>query len=259
MLLMILAVIYNVFDSEELLPYSVSCFPPECEFIFVYQTTSNFGEQRSAKVYQDMKDKVGGRWVHYEPKIYNRRDNGTINETNKRQLGLDLAKELRCTHALLMDCDEMYLDFEEMREEYVNSGREGSYCMMHHYIGRDTYQLNPPLDWYVPFIHKINRNSKIINNYQVQVDQTRGINCESTKQLTKRMHHLSWVRDDIDMKIRNSSATGRRNDRIIRDVQYLQAKGPSQFISQYWPNRTVVEVESVLEQTPMGGHFLKQE
>jgi hypothetical protein len=236
---MLLAAIYNVFDGEEHLERSVNYLPKDIELIFVYQTVSNFGEQRKIEVYKELETKIGGRWVHYEPKIYRSKDSGTINERNKREIGLGLARELGCTHFLFMDCDEMYPKFNELMEEYKTKGKDGSVCLIDQYLLNDKYRLTPKLDWFVPFIHKITRETTITKSYPYPVDQTRSVNTKDVAVLSHSMQHLTWVRDNIHMKIRNSSAQGRRNDRILNDLKRLECGNISQFRSEYYYGRGV--------------------
>lgn len=239
-----LAAIYNVFDGDELLDGSISCLYDHVDvIIIIYQTISNFGEnyvpvlpRRSAL------EKI--RNIHYDPII----DMGPqLNERAKRNLGLDIARGLECTHFLHLDCDEYYEDFEAMKSLYIRSGRDGSACRIKTYFKLPTLMMEPPEDYYVPFIHELNGNTKAGSpGYQVYVDPTRGINCRNVVIMPQPMHHYSWVRKDIMRKARNSSANVEgnlvRNQQIFDDYFFPDIKAG--YFLKNW-NRTLVEAPNI--------------
>jgi hypothetical protein len=61
--------------------------------------------------------------------------------------------------------------------------------------------------------------------YPFYVDPTRRINCDDVILLDIAMHHFSYVRKDIELKIRNSSA--RKNilkSQLLKDYQNPEIK-----------------------------------
>ena len=158
-------------------------------------------------------------------------------------MGLEIAKEKGATHFLLMDTDEFYPDFAELKQEYIDSGCEGSVCKIETYIAKEEYRLTPMMPFHVPFIHKLEKNTILGGKYPYKCDRTRVVESKSVALLSKFMHHMSWVRDDLDRKIRNSSAKlGRRNDLIKEEVQYLLDNGPKGYKSRYFHGRFITEV-----------------
>ena len=203
-----LAAIYNIFDGTEFLIPSFASVKDHVDvFILVYQKISNYGEAIDPN---DL-DRVDltpvlfkdSHIVEYIPN----QNNGTWNETNKRNLGIQKAKDLGCTHFIQMDCDEIYEDFGKMKQEYVNSGADGSVCAMLTYFKHQTLRFEEPDNYFVPFIHKLHANTVTgSKNYPFRVDPTRSINSQNVVLISGFMHHFSWVRRDISKKIRNSSA-----------------------------------------------------
>jgi len=212
-----LAAIYNVFDGLELLKGSIDCIKGYTdEIIIVYQKISNFGEQYDVQSY--LMDNIYPLFlfdsqyritlVEFTPTNIS----GQPNEILKRQLGIDKAKELGCTHFIQIDCDEYFKDFGAAKKLYFDSGYEGSVCKMWTYFKRPTLRLENPESYYVPFIHKLNANTVTgVREYPYYCDKTRQINIKNVIELPIFMHHFSWVRYDIELKLRNSSAKRNRN------------------------------------------------
>lgn len=203
-----LAAIYNVYDGVELLPFSINQIKNHVDkIIIVYQNKSNFGEFKNTdKELEAIMPslQIGSKvWFkQYTPTF----KNGTVNERAKRNLGLQIAKDLNCTHFLFMDCDEVYDKFEENKNQFLNSGADGSVCRIITYFKKPTLRLTNYDNYYVPFIHKIYPDSVAGIKYPYYCDPTRGVTCNHVVILDFAMHHFSWVRLDIEMKVRNSSA-----------------------------------------------------
>lgn len=203
-----LAAIYNIFDGEELLKYSVKSVAACDLFIFVYQTTSNFGE-RHDPLPGIMAAIAFGGVTNYELHEYipDPSLGGGINETNKRNKGIRIAHKHECTHFLHLDCDEIYRYFPGMVDVYESSGKSGSACPILTYFKLPTLRFESQDSYYVPFIHELKRNTVAGHHaYPYYVDPTRRINCDDVVLLTEPMHHFSYVRRDIVRKCRNSSA-----------------------------------------------------
>lgn len=202
-----LAAIYNLWDGCELLEGSMKCVKDHVDyFIIVYQEVSNFGEAYNP--YEDilkaMPTGVTTRFVKYQPALGHI---GSVNEANKRNAGIDAARSLNCTHFLHLDCDEYYEDFGALKEEYLQSGHEGSVCPLFTYFKSPILRLENMDGYFVPSIHELNPETQAgRSSYPFYTDPTRVINCSDVVKLSQPMHHFSWVRDDIERKARNSSA-----------------------------------------------------
>lgn len=221
------AAIYNVWDGIEFLVGSMRCLKKHVDvFIIVYQNISNYGEPFrpfSELNVNSIMDEFNVIWIKYHPTL----DPGLMgawNERSKRQMGIDYAKELGCTHFILMDCDEYYEDFGAIKDQYIQSGAEGSVVSIFTYFKSPELRQEERDKYYVPFIHKLNQNTICGSpNYPYYVDPTRRINTQSVALLQADMHHFSWVRNDIRMKAENSSA--RRNiEKSSLLAEYLTAK-----------------------------------
>lgn len=214
-----LAAIYNVWDGDELLPGSIRTIKDHIDIvIIVFQNVSNFGEEWHPLIREH--NFYGGppAWSEirmlpsvkeiifrlYEPDL---KMGGAWNERHKRNIGIDIARQLECTHFLHVDCDEYYEDFGKLKQEYIYSGCSGSVCPIYTYFKKPTWRLEQLDGYFVPFIHAMKPDSKAgLSSYPFYVDPTRGINENDVKQLSMPMHHFSWVRKNIERKARNSSA-----------------------------------------------------
>lgn len=207
-----LAAIYNVFDGVEWIEKSIESIKDYVDsVIIVNQEVSNYGESYNnyGAIYRVLESQNLKNYhlIQYTPNL---RDVPMVNETNKRQEGINMALYHGCTHFLHIDCDEVYPDFEKLLNEYISLGCDGSVCEMYTYFKIPFLRLENPDNYYVPFIHKLTPNTVcgLSVNYPFYVDPTRKIsNCDSVQLLSSgKMHHYSWVRDDIMLKIRNSTA-----------------------------------------------------
>lgn len=211
-----LGVSYNIFDGEELLEGSIKQIRDQVEYIsVVYQTTSNFGNSCSDKLIPLLErlksEGLVDELFKYSPKVNN---GGHFNEITKRNVGLSLSIGEGCTHHMSMDSDEYYLpeQFKFLKEEMVNGDYDSSFCQMITYYKSWEYQLDPPEDYYVSLIYKINQYSlfEMGKHSPVLVDPTRRLDSGKYRIFKRNeieMHHGSYIRDDIRRKLENSSAS----------------------------------------------------
>lgn len=220
-----LACIYNVWDGVELLRGSMLCRKNDVDlFIIVYQEISNFGEKYNPLPYIDVDGFNNIVLIKYTPNSVE----GTKNEIAKRNLGLNIAKENNCTHFLFSDCDEYFEDFKQAKDLYIKSAHGGSVCKILTYFQKPTLRFKNTDNYYVPFIHKLSTDTTAgVRQYPYYVDPTRRVNEVSVINLKSIfMHHFSWVRRDIRMKVRNSSAKKNiEKSNLIKDYfnSYLKA------------------------------------
>ena len=215
-----LAALFNVWDGDELLPLSIELIYPFVDnIIILMQEVSNYGEKYSPSLdFTKNLDKI--MIVDFTPT----NERASRNETIKRQIGIEEAHRLGCTHFFSIDCDEMYFDFEELKKEYIEKGHEGSFCEMFTYYKLPSLRFENKDNYFVPFIHKLNKNTLTgFKKYPVYVDPTRGINCKDVILLSKPMHHYSWVRKNIERKLRNSSARQNLDMKRVL-IDYANAK-----------------------------------
>lgn len=206
-----LCAIFNVwFDSVELLPYSLNCLVNQVdEIIIVRQTVSNFGERIDYELFsEDFLEKTFSgtifTFVEFTPSL---KLSGMRNETNKRNLGLEVARSSGCSHFLNIDSDELFENFGSAKKAYFDSGHAGSVSKMFTYFKKPTLRFENPDNYYVPFIHELKPDTVLgKSGYPFYVDPTRRVNEADVIELPHLMHHMSYVRKDISLKVRNSSA-----------------------------------------------------
>ncbi len=202
-----LAAIYNIFDGEELLPYSVGQIKDECFIkIAVVQNVSNRGNHYTPTFKHSLFDLV----VFFEPNL---RKTAMQNETDKRNLGIQAAIEAGASHYLLLDCDEIYERREFARLKKLLASARFSACKMYTYYGTPTQRIDPIESYYVPFINELTPLTKVGNNrlYSALCDPTRkDMRLRNSRDLTilndPIMHHFSWVRKDLRRKFENSTS-----------------------------------------------------
>ena len=220
LLVMKLCAIYNVWDDWYLLRLShLQIYSLVDGVIIVESETSNFGERSEMKPFHDSKT----IFYRVEPNL---NKEPRENETDKRNFGLQKARELGYTHFLMMDADEFYEpeEFKKELKRFENPNLMGLVCRVKCYfrspeltIGYDTTL--------VPWVHKItpnlrfefNRNypfawtllDKIPHTHtkHIRIDPTRSMNINDYVEWSEiTMHHMSQIRSDMKKKIRNSTA-----------------------------------------------------
>lgn len=203
-----LAAIYNVWNDFDLLDHSVRIMEDLVDgVIVVVSSRSNYGEV------SPIPERWLGRVVFREPKF----NIPMHSETDKRNFGLEIARNAGYTHFLTIDADEVYEaePFLKAKELFKNPNLKGLVCNCQTYFKNSslTMGLDTTL---VPFIHELTPTIKHEFNRkypfawidrQIRIDPTRSLNINSgVERIDLTMHHMSWIRKDFDKKIRNSTA-----------------------------------------------------
>jgi len=211
-----LGVSYNVFDGEELLENSIKSIRENVDYIsVVYQEISNFGNPCNPNLVPLLnrlkEDGLVDELYKYKPQP---RRGGHFNEINKRNVGLFLSEGAKCTHHMAMDSDEFYTDdeFKYLKNEMISGDYDSSCCQMTTYYKEPQYRLDPKEDYYVSLIYKIQMGKQYVMGlpFPTLVDPTRRMEAGKCKIFTRdeiEMHHMSYVRKDIRVKLTNSSAS----------------------------------------------------
>jgi hypothetical protein len=233
-----LAAIYNVWDGTELLEYSINSVKNHVDLIIiVWQKISNQGEEYNPH-HEILK--VSTNITHmrlFHPEL---NKTGMENETEKRNIGLDIARSHNCTHFFHIDTDECYKDFGKLKADYFRKEElkpttDGSVLRILTYFKKPIWSLEESDNYLVPFIHKLKPEitTGIHNTYPHYVDPTRRINASDVFQINGYMHHYSWVRKDIERKIRNSSAKQNiQRSKLLSDYNNPEL-GPGYFLKDY--------------------------
>lgn len=211
-----LAAIYNIFDGEELLQASIDSLRMNVDVvILVCQKISNYGNPHPDP---DRMNKFEGvdRIIWYDPNVKLRdKFNGQRNESIKRVLGCKTALEMGATHFLHVDCDECYDadEFFRAKERIFTEGADSSACKLYTYFKLPIYRVDPPEEYYVPFIHRLDSKQSRFGKkvkYPVNVDPSRRTSPNEKFILFTpeelMMHHFSYVRSDIQKKFANNSS-----------------------------------------------------
>jgi hypothetical protein len=217
---------YNLFDGEELLESSILSIRDSVDFIsVVYQTQSNLGNpcnpQLTDLLLKLRKKKIIDEVVHYNPDLSK---SAPDNEIIKRNIGLILSTEKKCTHHLSIDADELYEkdQFEYAKKAIIQEDYDSSACRLITYYKNDHTILDPMEDYYVPFLYKIRKGFFFESiRFPLLVDPTRRMPAGKLIEFNPNeliMHHYSYVRKDMRMKLENSSAKTNFTEEMIENI-----------------------------------------
>lgn len=150
------------------------------------------------------------------------------NETRKRNYGIEQAKSKGFTHFMIADADEFYFP-EEMIEEkkrFENPSLNGLVSALRVYIGKPTLWCEDHT--LIPTIHKLQPNTFVGNfpEYPFAYDEQRRAHIDPSRRpnflngiefSNTVCQHYSYVRDNMELKINNSSANLRKSKGVILD------------------------------------------
>jgi hypothetical protein len=219
-----LGVSYNLFTGFELLEYSIKNIRDSVDYICViYSLTSHHGQPFPYNFLPELKilkeDGLIDDMIEFKPEnLYAAKSN----ESNQRNLGLEMCKKADCKYMMTMDVDEFYIkaEFDKAKKEIIKGNYDSSACQMITYYKYSNIIIDPPETYYVPFIYKINEVDRFgAKSFPAIVDNTR-IYTTGKNILFKRedlqMHHMSYMRNSIREKLTYSCtpADNRKIDRI---------------------------------------------
>ena len=231
--IMRLGVAYNVFDGAELLEGSIKQMREIADFIcIVWQRNSNFGEAIPSWSYQYLMECVAAadNSYGYTPSV----TGGHRNEIIKRNIGANLCREAHCSHFITMDADEYYdvAQLKRIKDLMVTGDYDSSACQMQTYYGSPEYALDPPEAYYVPLIYKLDeREFALGNQMPVAADPTRKLPARKFIAFDRNeieMHHFSYLRKDMGLKLRNSSALPNFRDKLDKIQQHYESWEPGE-------------------------------
>lgn len=222
-----LAAIFHCWDDWYLLRHAVDNIRQLVEgVIIIGSTRSNHGEY--SPIPQEWhNDELFVR----EPKFHI----PLHSETDKRNYGLEIAKSQGYTHFITLDADEFYLPDEFLKIKHLveSKGLLGVVCPVIGYFKSPTLSFGLDVTL-VPHIHKLtptlrhefNRSYPYAwRSGQIRIDPSRSLNICSNVFYTEQiqMHHMTYIRKDIEKKIRNSTARANLERSSIRE-DYANAK-----------------------------------
>lgn len=211
------AVCYSVFNGTELLEASINTFKKSKRvdlFIICYQETSNKGNKNPEL--KLILDNLGGQndviLLNWEPNL---KQNTKQNEQNKHNFMLQKARELGITHVIFSACDHFYKPNEcsDAIKYAVNLDFDATYTRMYTYYKNPSWQLDPMETYYMPFVIKLNPDTKFTASSTVPLLVDPALKLfpvTKWKLFTANecvMHHYSMIRVDIREKFKNAAAS----------------------------------------------------
>eukprot|EP00949_MAST-11_sp_MAST-11-sp1_P004819 g4819.t1 len=237
---------YNVFDGEELLEASILSISKAVEYVVVvYQRESNFGEACSDNLMSTLEDLerrgLVTELVEYCPRRFSASEKENLcssqatgvdlggarardisdvflNELSKREIGRQKCLSHGCTHFMSLDCDECYKCDDLLSVISRVRGYDAVCCRMRYFFKYTRCELVPEddLNW-VPALFRLDADLpfRLGHPYPVMVDPTRRVSGARRVMLCERdeleMYHYSFVRRDVQRKLRNVSNRGNYN------------------------------------------------
>ena len=144
-----------------------------------------------------------------------------LQETNKRNMGVQLMKEQGCTHVISADADEYY-DKDQFRyaKEFIQKkGYNITYCSYVNYYKDFSHYLVYPFRPFVPFIHSTYFTYVFNGPAPGPTDPTRrlydpfNLSTYLFEDNEIRMGHAAWIRKNIRKKLENWSAKDHFKDK----------------------------------------------
>jgi hypothetical protein len=224
----LVAIISAWSDTKELLPFCIRNIAKVVnKVIVVYSTTSNKGNKDDS-IQELVFSDLTCQWVNVEPDLSK---SSHQNETDKRNYGLEISKMQGFTHFIIMDADEFYLpeEFQRAKNLVEEKGLNGIVCPLKVYIKDPTLCCDDHT--LVPAIQRLKPETQVgsFKKYpftvdsegHVHIDPTRRVNHYDKVEMSDMfMHHMSYVRKNVDLKIDNSSASLYRSREVIyRELQ----------------------------------------
>lgn len=212
-------------DSNDLIDYSLDNILPCVDgVIIVYSHKSNFGNYR--EFFTSIQDE--------KIVLYNWEPNTShmphYNETEKRQFGLEKAKQAGFTHFIFLDHDEFYHDHEfiEDKKRVYEQNLNGIVHPLKVLFKKPTlwchdHTLVPGICRLYPYTKTGNFHDFPFNRDKdgnAHIDPCRRLNYKDGIEMSEHyMIHASWVRSDYELKIQNSSARNNlRKSSIYKDL-----------------------------------------
>jgi hypothetical protein len=218
-----LGVSYIVFDGIELLEKSIEQIRNFSDYVqVIYQNESWFGEKLCEKD-MDFLRTLERKKIVDELSLFSRFEvlkyktsssimKSKAYELKKRQFGLNSCLIQNCTHYLCLDVDEFYIskEFKNAKEKIIKNDYSQTATHFINYVNLPTIHRGFDVKK-VPFICKINKETKMSSSFFVKCDKTRGI--KETKTSSKHlfdkteifMHHMESVRKNLFLKYNSTT------------------------------------------------------
>lgn len=226
-----IGVSYSVWDGEELLEASIKCIRSEVDYVnVVWQKVSWYGKPCHPDLEKLLlglqSDGLIDELIFFEPDLSKL---APLNESAKRNLGLEYAKKAGCTHFMTMDTDEFYLknEFAAAKKYVLENDLTHTACNMYNYADATHRQIGR-CGFFVPFLYKIGFFSKLKKNCFGKklwfIDPTKQMNYNVFSRFcflhNIDQHHFGTLRRDLRKKYANSATvlTEEQTEAILKEL-----------------------------------------
>lgn len=207
---------YSVWDGEELLEFSIRSIRNAVDYVnVVWQRLSWYGTPCDDGLEEHLQRLKGMGLIdelfYFEPELG---ISPNLNETNKRNVGLEAARARGCSHLITMDTDEFYdeTEFKQAAEYLLRYDITHSACNQFMYDAIDLRRA-APADWFAPFLYQISQGQIFECNAFPEtpwmIDPSKKILITADSKLCflgqVTLHHYRAVRKNLSQKIDNSS------------------------------------------------------
>ena len=220
-----LAITINAFDATELLESAITEIRDQVDHVAAIWQKKSYWKNPMAKEDMDELHRLKSiglidELIEFKPNFakYSREQ-----ETDKRNMGIQLMRQQGYSHIISMDADEFY-DADQFRyaKDVINTkGYTITYCSYVNYYRDFWHYLVYPFRPLVPFIHSTFFKYTYQGPAPGPTDPTRRINNPSNlgtyvfRDEEIRMGHASWIRRDIRKKLENWSAKNHFDKKLI--------------------------------------------
>lgn len=225
-------------DTLSLLPKCIENHLQFCDGVIVcWSSTSNHGIKDDRMLeFVATQQFERAQFQQIEPLLH-RAGSCLQNETRKRNAGIQLARQNGFTHYIIADADEFYRpeDVGKDKAIFSHDSVRGVVCKIRVFIGKPTLWCVDQ-NTVIPFIHKLDKETYVgkFNEYpyaykatgHAQIDPSRRPNeIKGIVMSDTECYHMSYVRENIDLKIRNSTANLVRMEQVIKQDIRLASVG----------------------------------
>lgn len=218
----------NAFDASEHLESILSEIRDEIDYVAAIWQQKSYHKKAMAKEDKDELNRLKDmglidELIEFKP---NYTKYAREQECDKRNMGIDYAKQQGCNYVMSTDADEYYsLDQFKSAKKLINDkGYTNSYCSYVNYYKDFNHYLVYPFRPLVPFIHHTFFKYKYQGSAPGPTDPTRRIDNPlnlgtylfADEEL--RMHHAAWIRKDIKKKLINWSAKDHFSPKLIDEA-----------------------------------------
>lgn len=220
-----IAAIFTLFNGAELLQGAIDQIFPFVDLVLIAdQSISNKGEIRTEPIHFKTEFVVSNKShaLRYKPDLS---VNTKENERRKLNQSIQWLKLNGFTHFILLAVDHYYKSEEIQYAIQEGKDYDVTLTKMYTYFKHPTWQLDPPEEYYMPFICKIHPDTQVITREYdgFKTDPSVRINTRKTIREFSReeisLHHFSMVRNNVSNKFKNAAASIRWTPEMIAKFQ----------------------------------------